>query len=71
MKHIVELKLPNFLNGWIDKFTPEEKVKFGKAAMVGGTVLLGITVVYLTGYNRGIRKAMDNRGVYLIQSKGN
>lgn len=68
MKHTVELKLPNFLNGMFDKLSPEEKVKFGKVALVGGAALLGITVVYLTGYNRGIKKVIENRGVYIIKT---
>jgi hypothetical protein len=72
MKHQIEFKLglPKFLDGMFDKFTAEEKVKFGRVAMVGGSVLLGVTVIYLTGYNRGIKKAIDTRGIYIIKSGG-
>lgn len=67
MKHEITLKLPKFLDPMFDKFSPEEKVKFGKAAMAGGSVILGLAVIYLWGYNRGIKKSIDSRGIYIIK----
>lgn len=67
MKHEIQIKLPKFLDPMFDNFTPEERKKFGTVALIGGAVVLGVTVVYLTGYNRGIRKAIDNRGIYIVK----
>jgi hypothetical protein len=67
MRHQIELKLPKFLDPMFDNLTPEEKKKFGTVALTCGAAALGITVVYLTGYNRGIRKAIDNRGIYIVK----
>lgn len=67
MKHQIELKLPKFLDPMFDNFTPEERKKFGTAALACGSAALGITVVYLIGYNRGIRKAIDSRGIYIVK----
>jgi hypothetical protein len=71
LKHDVSLKLPKFLGNQLDKLTEEEKEKFGNIALLCGGGLLAISVIYLTGYNKGIRKAIDNRGIYIIKSGGN
>jgi hypothetical protein len=70
LKHIVQIKMPKFLDGMFDKYTDEEKAKIRKLAMVCGSVALGVTVVYLSGYNRGMKKAIDSRGIYIIKSGG-
>lgn len=67
MRHQVEFKLPKFLDPMFDNLTPEEKKKFGTVALGCGAAALGVTVVYLIGYNRGIRKAIDNRGIYIVK----
>lgn len=67
MRHQIELKLPKFLDPMFDNLTPEEKKKFGTVALTCGAAALGVTVVYLIGYNRGIRKAIDNRGIYIVK----
>jgi hypothetical protein len=70
MRHEVEIKVPKFLNPLFENLTPEEKKKFGRVALMGGSVVLGATVIYLTGYNRGMKKAIssnNNRGVYIVR----
>lgn len=68
LKHAIEFKLPKFLDSRISKLSEEEKEKFATLAAVWGVGILSITVVYLTGYNRGIKKSIDNRGIYIIKS---
>lgn len=67
LKHIVQFKMPKFLDGMFDKYTDEEKVKIRKLASICGGVGLGATVIYLWGYNRGIKRAIDTRGIYIIK----
>lgn len=67
MKHQIEIKLPKFLDPMFENLTPEEKKKFGRVALMCGTVALGVSVVYLTGYNRGMKKAINSRGIYIIK----
>jgi hypothetical protein len=71
LKHAIEFKLPKFLDSRISKLTEEEKEKFGTIAATVGIGLLSLTVIYLTGYNRGIKKSIDNRGIYIIKSGDN
>lgn len=68
LTHNVEFKLPKFLQSRINKLTDEEKEKFANLAAVWGIGILSVTVIYLTGYNRGIKKSIDNRGIYIIKS---
>lgn len=69
LRHAIEFKLPKFIDSRISKLSEEEKEKFGSLVMVWGGGLLAMTVVYLTGYNRGIKKAIDNRGIYIIKGE--
>lgn len=71
IEHAIKFKLPKWLDNRINKLTPEEKEKFGTIAATVGIGLLGLTVIYLTGYNRGIKKSIDNRGIYIIKSGDN
>jgi hypothetical protein len=71
LEHAIKFKFPKFLDSRINKLTPEEKEKFGTIAATVGIGLLGLTVIYLTGYNRGIKKSIDNRGIYIIKSGDN
>ncbi len=71
LRHAIEFKLPKFLDTRISKLTEEEKEKIGNLALICGGGLLVVSVIYLTGYNKGIKRAIDNRGIYIIKSGGN
>lgn len=68
MKHIIEFRMPKFLESRLPKLSNEEKTKANAFVKTYGPLVLGVSVVYLVGYNRGLKKAVSNRGVYIIQS---
>lgn len=69
LRHAIEFKWPKFIDSRISKLTEEEKEKFGSIALVWGGGVLAATVVYLVGYNRGMKKAIDSRGIYIIKGE--
>lgn len=69
LRHAIEFKLPKFLDSRINKLSEEEKKKFGNLALLCGGGALSLTVIYLIGYNRGMKRAIDNRGIYIIKGE--
>lgn len=75
MRHELSFKLPKVFDRKLNE-TPEEeaarieemKSKFDKAVKIGGPILLGVTIGYLAGYNRGASQLTRHKGdLYIIK----
>lgn len=75
MKHTFELRLPKFLDRKLNVSPEEEaamieetKEKVSKAVRIGGPILIGATIGYLVGYNRGAGALGKHGGdLYIIK----
>lgn len=68
IKHNVHLKMPKFFDITGPELTPEEKKELKRTAIIGGGLAAATAIVYLVGYNRGLRKATSGRSnVYVIK----